>query len=645
MANIQFYKYDEGNTSDYINNPINSTPIHIDNVSIPEIAMSGDNYFSLEGRTMTVSFFNEDAISNELINNKVQNTSSLYSEVLNIFAMVYSDNNELLFSGVVNAGYTYDDYNELFSDIVLMDGLHCFIRYHLENIESTTDKPHYVNNFPQDSSSSDFGKEVDIETLPLSHLSSQVPLSRYYYIYANGLVNDSPFNKSSLLVDLDIAKYDYHFPMRITNPEFEGLDTDETDLESNINTFFLNSLSIKNIAREHFGASGKWYPIRANDNSQQDRSVFLDNWNNNLEQPYLPDGSINPKYYIMKKNMWTSFYFNVINSDSRLRERWFVYSSAEVSPISMGEPYNRDEVYLHQKLVIKKLRFVDEDGGFWFDNEYNYEYSSKTKMLYAFLNQSSMTDNQKRITTEELVLGKRFSVPDTLIKRLSFISLWRYYIQAHIQVNWYNINYGSSDFINNIFSDFTVSPYLWMDDAPVGQEFTCSFIGANKHNLAIEGTTKLSKRATSLSSSGGSVSDILKAFLVLYNISIISDNEGNISFIKKLRGVENQDANIFEISDYNTRSQLDSNSYRTIDDSLYDQFFFSQTIKGILDGYYKSLFNGFSIERIFTVSRDVFSIEPNISDIILYGGKRYWINSIKLSDNYNSYTIKACEVL
>lgn len=661
MANVLFYKYDEGMTDDYISNPINIAPIFIDNVSVPEVAMSGDNYFSVEGRTMTISFFSEDGIKDELINNKVQNTNSLYSEVLNIFARVYNDSNELLFSGVVSSEYTYDDYNELFTNIVLMDGLHCFIKYHLANIESSNTNPHYINNFPSDSSNSDYGKEVDLETLPLYHITSKTPLKRYYYIYLNGLTNDSPFNKSSLLIGLDIDKYDYNFPMRITNPEFEGLDTDTTDLEANINPYFLNSISIKNIAREYFGASGKWYPIRANDSSYQDRTQFLDNWDNSIEQPFIPNGDINPKYFIMKKNLWTSFYMFVNdegdvrtqtqlvidhpNDTYKIRERWFVYSSSEVSPISMGDPANRDRAYLYQKLVIKKLRFVDEDGGFWFDNEYNYEYSSKTKITYAFINQSSMTDAQKRITTEELVLGKSFSIPDTLIKRLIYPSLWRYYLQAYVGYNWYSANYDTTTFHNNLFSDFPMTPAYTNENDWGAQQFACSLIGANKHNLVIEGTTKLSQRAISLSSSGGSVSDVLKAFLVLYNISIISDNEGSMSFIKKLRGVENPTANVFELADYNTRSYMGSNSYRTINDSLYDQFFFSQTIRGILDGYYRGLFNGFSIGRTFEVYKSMLLTEPEVSDIILYDNKRYWINSIKLSDNYMSYILKGYEVL
>ena len=40
-----------------------------------------------------------------------------------------------MFSGVLNSKFGYDDYDSTFSNVVIMDGLHCLIKYHLNGLE------------------------------------------------------------------------------------------------------------------------------------------------------------------------------------------------------------------------------------------------------------------------------------------------------------------------------------------------------------------------------------------------------------------------------------------------------------------------------------------------------------------------------
>ena len=663
MAYIKLYSYTEGDTLN--TTLLSSEKIYIGEVSVPEISMSSISYFSVEGRSLTISFWSEDeTILDMLTINKGNHISSKYIEVLNVFAEVYNDDDEKMFSGVLNSKFEYDDYDSTFSNVVIMDGLHCLIKYHLDGLETETQEPYYFNNFPDDEDKDSFGQEIDIEGLPLSKMNSAKPLRRYFYIYNNGINFQNLMTKDKIVELLSFDTYNYYFPMRINNSNLDDIDFDESSLTNVWSPIKRSGLTLGSVANEYYANSKEYFPIDDSGTSAfSNNRQFRNNWDYSLEPKYLANGEVNPKFYLMRTDAWFSFktasradgttrLFNYnFTDDYTVIDQWFVYVNREIIPKAMSDSQNRDYAYYTNKIEIRKFRFVFDRANhkFWFDDVYDYSSSWQEELYYYYYDGSPMGEADKIILSERLVKGEYLGYETSIIMRTGIPRLCLYssfikpYLGALANKYW-------NDLLTEGFLEDNIFQGFWVDSdglnlgASEGTKQLIFSWESSKQSFRVEGDVKLTPRALAFATMSN-ISDFLKAVLLIHNLSMIGDINGNITFIKKIRSTLPLTATYHYLDDSNTRSMITGDNLESIDETVFDSYWHSTIIKWIVTTQYSNIFGSFPQERQFTSMRFAFYTEPTINDVIVFRNKNYWINSIKLSNDYQSYIIKAYEVI
>lgn len=659
MAYIKMYSYFEGDTGTLAY--FNSTK-DIDEITNPEVKMASINYFSIEGRQLSISFFSSedsDQYYTQLITNKNSNINSRHPEVMNIFTEVYNDDDELVFAGVVGSEYEYDDYDEMFTDIKIYDGLHCFLKYHMEALpDIEIDEPFYSNIYEPNLGTLDYGDKIeDIDNI------AQFPLSnakRYYYLIVNGINNGTYLNNESLISSLNLDLFYYHFPMAVEGledisiePQIQATTEFESDKLSRIQkTWLPKSVGDKDISVDDlYNANGVWY------SSLDDYAGDVQVPSHPIIEDELGNEIVNEEFYFHKREIWCRLYAGIFDNgyvhvttnnieqpqpdvDTATlvaREIWYVHFSHVLTPskYTLTSYYNEgfgSTYYDNQRINIVKYRFWAEGtDNMWFDKAVTYE-RTVSKVNYnssGYYRNLSMKDNMQ---------GYNYELSGTVHNQ--FYRLWNKTFGT--MIGGYSFYINNPTFIPNRTSIFnTTRIYSYNEDL---SDYLWSNIGYDNSIAKITSKTVLSNRALLLNGDTN-LTEILKASLIISNVSMIGLNTGNIRFIEKLKDVIDPSANTFYLDESNTRSKYVVSLPKTFDSSFSDIFFYSNTIAGVTEYFYKNVFANFIGERQFTSMRFAFNTEPTINDIIVFRNKNYWINSIKLSNDYQSYIIKAYEVI
>lgn len=658
MAHINLYTFQEGQTS---SKTLFASSIPLDTLSYPETKMSSLSYFSVEGRTLTVSFFNDgDALQTNLIDNRYSLINSKYREVLNIFAEVV-EGSDVIFSGVLNSSFNYDDYEEEFTDVVIMEGLHCFIKYHLEAIKQEVDEPYFINLYPPDEDKKSYGEKIDLEALNLGSRTDRTPLKRYFYNFLVAFNYNDAINGDAIVNLLDIPLFDYYFPMRITNTNLVELFNIGSSLTNTISPFERTDIDLSDVAKQIFTHRNTEYPITNTSDAWADNKVFKNNWDGSIEPYYLTNGEVNPKYYFMRKEMWVTFNTytkgvgdvdttsNYNNDNIYIIDKWFVYNVREIVPYSVDDLTTRDYAYLKQRVRIKKLRFIkwNPTGTLYYLGEYSYKNGIDELLHYYYYGGGAMDESDKEIISSRLVNGEDLGYTDSVISRTGIprMCTWRWYCTNYLTTfglpTWYDITnstyqhdnfYYPSPYVNGLTQELDGTPF----------SLTLSLDG-QLNKISISGEVCLDSRALVLNGFTGDIKNYLKTLLTIFNITILPINNGNIVFVEKLRDTLDEDATIFYL-DETSRTSTVGSSPNPAEDGDYDLLFYPEPIKGIITKKYTILFSNFALNKQFTSYKYSFNTEPKINDIIVFRNKQYWINSIKLSDDYESYIVKAYEV-
>lgn len=657
MATINIYKYPIPYTDTNDLEAI-SLGVEIDNVTFPSIDMSSVNYFSVEGRSLSVSFFGNDNINTELLTNKQHNINSTYTDLLKIYVEVIEG--DVQFAGVLSTTFGYDDYTGKFSDVVINDGLKCFIDYHIADMpEIEIKEPFYANIYEPDLGSggdASYGDEIsDIDGLSQMGSSNS---TKYYYLLINGILSGHYLNTELFIEKLNVPQYYEIFPMR-----FQGLD--DIDIQPDVNSYIeVNEDSIAKIQKT-------WFPRNEGTKDMEIADIYanngllFDNFTNGFphQQPIIQNevGSdiVNPEFYFYKREMWMKVYAtifdngyvavrnsqtiipepNEVGSEIVMKEVWYIHYSKLLVPVKYSvSSYNSNgfdatKYYDKERVNIIKIRFWVEDETMWYDRSVQYERSSskgyenasayyRNRSMNANIEGNHSVNNGSNNVVFYRLLDKMFN---------GFLNTYYYYLTYPLAIPNYNSIFNTTAIYNyNVYGS--------------GVSLLFNSISYNNKITKIYGRTVLNNRAMLLNSNA-TLQTLLKASLTISNLSMISDKNGDIRFITKLKTVIDPSVSTFNLDDGTTRSEMKVSLPKSVDDSFSTIFFYSDPIKNVTIYYYKNVFANFIGERKFVSSVFVFGTEPTINDIIVFRNGNYWINSVQLSDDYYEYTIKAYEVL
>lgn len=668
MAYAKFYKYNISSNGWQHSTLTDIGSYEIGSINTPETKMSGISYFSIEGRQMTFELFlNEtDVLYNQLITNKQNNIHPVYNQLTIIFTKIYEDS-KLLFSGMLSSSYNYDDYSKLFTNIKIYDGLHCFIKYHIERLSDLDiEKPFYSNLYPDKTiTGAQYGQEVDIDNMSQKGYKK---LKIYYNTLINGLIGGQELSPQLFYDKVNVDVFNNDFPMRIEGLENISLTLQEV-LGKHIDTttdilkdFFkseypidksLEQLSMAEVDERNM----KWFNNTQNIHNPSERYPY--------EKPfYLNDQGQwirNNKFYFHKRQLWCKAYATifedghiVVLSD---------YSQVAQHPDNVGDEQSDYKVVMKQVWYIKYLKYIHPTYKtpraffyvsdpftrirdisdieklniikfrFWIDGERTLWYAGYENKTYG--SSYSYTADEDYSLKEKMIMhinGSFSRLWDDMFKDI--LHKFRVYVQYPNLVPNRDYLFNTTIVYRTHVSEDNITTIYknWLEYDQINRSFR------------IYGQTILSKRGLILKSNI-SLSDLIKSTLIISNISIIPLANGNVKFIQRLKKVIDSSTTIHHLSDTNTRSIMKIQVLKNTVPEFSSTFLYDDVIKNIVTYYYRNIFKGFASQRQFTSFKYSFNTQPQINDIITYNNTQYWINSIKLSNNYKQYIIKAYEVL
>lgn len=693
MAYAQFYKYNISSNGWQYSTLTNIGSYEIGSIDTPETKMSGISYFSIEGRQMKFDLFlNEtDALYNQLITNKQYNIHPVYNQLTIIFTKIY-EGSKLLFSGMLGSSYNYDDYSKLFTNIKIYDGLHCFIKYHIERLSDLDiEKAFYSNIYPDKTiTGAQYGQEVDIDNMSQKGFKK---LKMYYNTLINGILGGQELSPQLFYfhnkVNVDVFNND--FPMRIEGLESINLTMQEvlgkridTTIDT-LNDFFksehpidksLEQLSMVEVNERNMVwfdntqyVPGEGYPY--------EQPFYLDDWGQLIR---------NNKFYYHKRQLWCKAYATIFEDghivvladynqvaqhpdnvgDEQLdykvvmRQVWYIKYLKHISPwkkFKMSHSYLSNPIQIHSALDIQKLNIIK--FRFWMDGERTLWYAGYENKTYSTSNRIK-PDPAPYQPPDPLDPYQPPDPPDPLqpdedppnidnkmkdsMKGEIHSNLWdnmfKGILHEYRTYVRYPNNVPNTDYLFDTTAvyrihvsednNITTIYYNWLKYDQINKLFR------------IYGHTILSKRALILNSNI-SLSELIKSTLVMFNISIIPLANGNLRFIQRLKKVIDPSTTIHHLSDTNTRSIMKMQVLKNTVPEISATFFYDDIIKNLATYFYRNIFKGFASQRQFTSFKYNFNTQPQINDIITYNNTQYWINSIKFSNN--QYIIKAYEVL
>lgn len=673
MAYAKFYKYNISSSGWQHSTLTNIGSYEIGSIDTPETKMSGISYFSIEGRQMTFELFlNEtDALYDQLITNKQNNIHPVYNQLTIIFTKIYEDS-KLLFSGMLSSSYNYDDYSKLFTNIKIYDGLHCFIKYHIERLSDLNiEEAFYSNIYPDKTiTGAQYGQEVDIDNMSQKGYQK---LKMYYNTLINGIIGGQELTPQLFYfynkVNVDVFNND--FPMRI-----EGLESINFILQEVLGKHIDTTTDVLNDFFKSEHPIDKSFEQLSMSEVDERNMVWFDNTQYipgegyPYEQPfYLNDqGQLrrNNKFYYHKRQLWCKAYATIFEDghivvlsdysqvaqhpdnigDEQLdykvvmKQVWYIKHLKHISPwpkVKMSQYYlNNPILAIYSALDIQKLNIIK--FRFWIDGERSLWYAGHENKTYSY---------SGRIKPDPYQVGSLpIPIDDKMIDSMNgniYSQLWddmfedvlykyRVYVQyPNLVPNKDYLFDTTIVFRTHVSEDNITTIYKnWLQYDQINNLFR------------IYGQTILSKRALILNSNI-SLSDLIKSTLIVFNISIIPLANGNLRFIQRLKNIIDSSTTIHHLNDTNTRSIMKMQVLKNTVPEFSATFFYDDVVKNLATYFYHNIFRGFASQRQFTSFKYSFNTQPQINDIITYNNTQYWINSIKLSNN--QYIIKAYEVL